>query len=179
MSLRPERPLHLNSLVASICATVCTRVPRARNQGSALDPPCRGLSPAGGFSLPRGGLPPSGYFTHAFLPTAASDRRASLRSPGGARAIERESACDTRERVGARHTTKNGGKERLPRQTRLRTLACLETFRCEMANEGILYTTHYYKERGRIHSFTLWNAWPTSCLQRAQKQERNLRPGQC
>ena len=34
---------------------VCT-VPRARYQGSALDPPCRGLFPAGGFPL-RGAFP--------------------------------------------------------------------------------------------------------------------------
>ena len=49
--LRPNRCL--------FCATVCT-VPRARYQGSALDPPCgafpcRGLPPAGSFSL-TGGL---------------------------------------------------------------------------------------------------------------------------
>ena len=49
------------SIRCLFCATVCT-VPRAGYQGSALDPPCRGLSPAGGFPLPGAlpcrGLPP-------------------------------------------------------------------------------------------------------------------------
>ena len=92
---------------------------------------------------------------HTCISAHCRVRSSRVSSVPGGRARARERDTRENELVRDTHDEERGKKvERdSPVQTRLRTLAYLETFRWEMASEGILYTTHYYKERGRIQLY--------------------------